>query len=399
MMPRLRILLRSESLKYLVQTILALLIDAIGIIAGTILALGWGILSSMKWSIALYPAILTMRGVVNGIFCGRISTGLHLGFIRPSLRDITWEFKILISSIVVFALTCSIFMIAQALVFGLLVWNVPVVEFLNVVLVILSTMFFSLVIISPITFTIAVASYRAGLDPDMITYPVMSTIADIIVTILYILIIYVLLTNKIALIPVSALFTFSSLALLLKYREEEEFIRTIGESIVVLIIVSMITGLTGTFLLDISLICDNPLIIALYPALIDMSGDVGSIIGSVITTRLALGILTPSLYSIKVMWKNTIITWISSILMYLIFPLMVLSIFRFELKLYTRSIPILLSTNILTIPIIIIISILIASLTYRKGLDPDNFVNPIESSLADMITSLMLLASIRIIAP
>jgi len=290
-------------------------------------------------------------------------------------------------------------MIAQALVFGLLVWSVPVVEFLNVVLVILSTMFFSIVIISPITFTIAVASYRAGLDPDMITYPVMSTIADIIVTILYILIIYVLLTNKIALIPVSALFTFSSLALLLKYREEEEFIRTIGESIVVLIIVSMITGFTGTFLLDISLICDNPLIIALYPALIDMSGDVGSIIGSVITTRLALGILTPSLYSIKVMWKNTIITWISSILMYLIFPLIVLSIFRFELKLYTLSIPILLSTNILTIPIIIIMSILIASLTYRKGLDPDNFVNPIESSLADMITSLMLLASIRIIAP
>ncbi|RLE89775.1 MAG: hypothetical protein DRJ49_01905, partial [Thermoprotei archaeon] len=303
-MLRLRILLRSESLRYLAKTILTLLIDVAGIVAGTILTLSWGILSPIKWSIALYPAILTIRGVVNGIFCGRVSTGLHLGLIRPSLREITWEFKLLTGAIVVFALACSIFMVIQALSFSLLLWGVSIIEIPRMILVVLSTMFFSLIVISPITFTIAVTSYKVGLDPDMVTYPTMSTIADILVTLLYILVLYVSNLDRIIITSASIVFIVLSLILLLKYREEEEFTRTIGESLIALIVVSVVTGLTGTFLLDISLVCRNPLVISAYPALIDMSGDVGSIVGSIITTRLALGILTPSLHSIKSQWRS-----------------------------------------------------------------------------------------------
>jgi cation transporter-like permease len=49
-----------------------------------------------------------------------------------------------------------------------------------------------------------------------------------------------------------------------------------------------------------------------------------------------------------------------------------------------------LTTNVIAGAIIVIVSYMVAVLTYRKGLDPDNFVIPIESSLADSITTMSL---------
>jgi cation transporter-like permease len=46
---------------------------------------------------------------------------------------------------------------------------------------------------------------------------------------------------------------------------------------------------------------------------------------------------------------------------------------------------------------IILISYAVAILTYQKGLDPDNFEIPIESALADSITSIALLTAILLV--
>jgi len=54
----------------------------------------------------------------------------------------------------------------------------------------------------------------------------------------------------------------------------------------------------------------------------------------------------------------------------------------------------LLITNLIAVFIIVISSFAIAIATFRKGLDPDNFVIPIESTLADGITTITLLAAL-----
>jgi cation transporter-like permease len=55
-------------------------------------------------------------------------------------------------------------------------------------------------------------------------------------------------------------------------------------------------------------------------------------------------------------------------------------------------------TNALAVPLMAVISYLVATVTYSKGLDPDNFVIPIESSLADSITTIALLVALVTIA-
>jgi cation transporter-like permease len=63
-----------------------------------------------------------------------------------------------------------------------------------------------------------------------------------------------------------------------------------------------------------------------------------------------------------------------------------ISLVTFTLFLFT--------VNILAASLIILVSYSVAILTYQKGLDPDNFEIPIESSLADSITTISLLVAL-----
>ncbi len=58
----------------------------------------------------------------------------------------------------------------------------------------------------------------------------------------------------------------------------------------------------------------------------------------------------------------------------------------------------LLFTNTLAASAMVIIAYAVAISTYRRGLDPDNFVIPVESSLADGITTVSLLLALTLIA-
>ena len=67
------------------QSFFTLLFDLGGIIAGLIVASSFSIFSSEGWIIVIYPGILSMRGVIGGLFAGRLSTGMHLGTIKTGI--------------------------------------------------------------------------------------------------------------------------------------------------------------------------------------------------------------------------------------------------------------------------------------------------------------------------
>jgi cation transporter-like permease len=54
----------------------------------------------------------------------------------------------------------------------------------------------------------------------------------------------------------------------------------------------------------------------------------------------------------------------------------------------------LLTTNILAVSLMIFIAFAVAIFTLRRGWNPDNFVIPIESSLADTITTAAVLVAL-----
>ncbi|NIU81987.1 MAG: hypothetical protein GWN31_00540, partial [Candidatus Thorarchaeota archaeon] len=48
----------------------------------------------------MYPAILSGRGIIGGLFTGRLSTALHLGTIFPRVFENTKNFRMLFKAII-----------------------------------------------------------------------------------------------------------------------------------------------------------------------------------------------------------------------------------------------------------------------------------------------------------
>ncbi|MCW4035271.1 MAG: magnesium transporter, partial [Candidatus Bathyarchaeota archaeon] len=182
-------LFKSKLKSSLSQSLLSLSFDIIGLLTGTLLVVYFGVLSieQAPWALVLYPGILSVRGAVGGLFSGHLGTGLHLGTIKPVLTKNTKDFATLLRVVVMLALVSGVSVGIGAWVFGVFLWNATLIDFLPLLSVIIATMALSVVFVSPLTMIFSVFSFRRGLDPDVVVYPVTSPISDIINTSCYVL--------------------------------------------------------------------------------------------------------------------------------------------------------------------------------------------------------------------
>lgn len=377
--------------------------NVFGIVAGTTVALNLRLFEFAPWAIAVYPAMLSARGVVGGLLSGRLSTALHVGTVQPRFLGNTRSFYALLHAIVALTLETSVLMSAVATLFGSFLWGATIADFFNVLGVILATMTLALIIITPLTVMVSSLSFKHGLDPDMILYPVESTVSDLLITICYFLVLNLLFLfgslgqNIIALLGLILLFAVAYI--LPKSIREPIFVETIKESILTLVLVAFIVNVTGSVLGKISeAVGARREIYTAYPALIDTIGDVGAVVGSTATTKLALGTLRSTFSAIKNHSTEMFSAWAASLTMFVIYS--VLSLFiqgMFSLNAFLRFTALLFTANLMAASSIIIVAYMTAILTFRRGLDPDNFVIPIESSLADGITTISLLAALSLI--
>jgi len=340
--------------------------------------------------------------VIGGFFSGRLSTALHLGTIRPSLLNNTRDFKILIFSVIILTVLSSITTGLLAFLINISLWRTSIIDSLGIFSAIITTMGLSLIFVSPVTIGISIMSFKYGLDPDIIVYPVMSTIGDILTTLCFVFSMNLLLINPIGPL-LTGIFDLAYILiaafLVVRHRRSRELSRTIREFLLTLIIVTLIVNLTGGLLRGISgLIEGRSEIYVLYPALMDMIGDIGSIIGSITTTRLALGTIDSSLRSIQKSLPEMGGALLSSSIWFMLFSPLALYLAYGGIilnDLFTLML-MLMSLNALAAPAISTLSYSLAVFTFQRGLDPDNFVIPCESTLSDSITTACLLIVITL---
>ncbi len=282
---------------------------------------------------------------------------------------------------------------------GVLVTGTPFTEYFTILMVIVASMGLSILAISPLTFWVSVASYRRGLDPDVLVYPVISTVADLIITALYIGVLYVvLLAPGVSLYILGAVNVVFVAAVLLSVRRiyrDPEFVTTVREFMLTLVIVTMIVNVTGTALNRITeVIGKRPEVFMIYPALIDTVGDVGSIIGSTATTKMALGVMATEFTAIATHWVEVGSAWLASIIMFVFYASTSSAVYG--IGLFPGLLADAWTCNLLVVPLIIVISFSTAIVTRRRGLDPDNFIIPIETSISDGLTTIGLLVALTL---
>jgi len=276
-------------------------------------------------------------------------------------------------------------------------------EFFSIMIVVTSTMALSLLLISPLAIVASFLSFKHGLNPDIVLYPVESTIADLLITLLYVGVLNVYassgLEGRYILASISLTLLFCTIYYTIRNLREREFVKTLKESLLTIILVSIIINIAGSTFGKISEVVEERReIYTVYPALIDTIGDVGSVVGSTATTKLALGILKPSFSSIKHHFLEVSSAWTASLIMYCVYSILSLIVQGiFTLPNFLSFTALLLIANTIAASCIILVSYSVAILTYQKGFDPDNFEIPIESSLADSLTSIALLISLFIV--
>ena len=386
------------------QSLLSLSFDIVGLLTGTLLVLYFGVLSinEAPWAIFLFPGILSVRGAVGGLFSGHLGTGLHLGTIKATFTKNTKDFQTLLRVIITLALVSGVSVGTGTWIFGVFLWNATIIDVIPLLTVIIATMALSVVFVSPLTIAFSVLSFRRGLDPDIVVYPITSPVSDIINTSCYVLSLGLFFLfgsfGRYLICILDIIFISFVVYILIKNIGEAKFVETIREFLLTLVFVTLIVNVTGSLLGKISGITSWRKIYSVYPAIIATVGGVGSIIGSTATTKLALGLIKPSFSSMKQHLNEVGGAWLASIIMFIVYVILSSVISGttalVDLLNFTGQ---LLTTNVLAVSVMILIAYAVAIYTFRRGWNPDNFVIPIESSLADTVTTAAVLVALALI--
>jgi mgtE-like transporter len=380
------------------QSLFSLSFDLIGLATGTLFLLLYFSIDEAPWVIALFPGILSVRGAIGGLFSGHLGTGLHLGTIKPVFTKNTKEFAALLRVVITLALMSGVSVGAGTWIFGVFLWDATIVDFFPLLAVIISTMALSVVFVSPLTMLFSVFSFRRGLDPDVVVYPITSPVSDIINTCCYGLSLSLFFLfgsiGRYLIFFIDIIFISWVIYIIIRNIGETRFVGTIQEFIPTLLFVSFVVNVTGSLLDRIN----GTRMVAVYPAIIATIGGVGSIIGSTATTKLALGLIKPSFSSLKEHINEIGGAWLASIAMFLVYALLSVLISGTttlnELLVFTGQ---LLTTNVVAVAVMLFVAYVVAISTFRRGLNPDNFVIPVESSLADTVTTAAALLALALI--
>ncbi|MCS7112807.1 MAG: magnesium transporter [Nitrososphaerota archaeon] len=382
-----RIDLENRELKVFKESLLALQTALGGLLAGSIAAFWISVLTAYYWTVMLYPMIISVRGAINGILSGRLSTGLHLKLVSPKLRGNTQYFHAILAAL--FTTTMFMSILGGFIIFLLshMFYGVEVYLLLVIVSVAVVSQYATTLITEPLTSFFSFMLYRRGLDPDVVTYPISSTMTDIIATFMYILTLLSIRGGYTwILLLLTVVFISTTIYIAFIFKRDRDYMEVIRETTLTICIVSLLSSIGGVFLSRVrGIIEEKPGIVVVYPALIDTIGDIGASFGSICTTRIILGLIELKIKGVvKLLWEILLITS-AAFIMFVLY-----SILSYVTGGGFLSILAIILTFLLVAPIVIVFSFVMAIVTFRLGLNPDDFVIPLETTFTDTMLTVIL---------
>ncbi|NVM28765.1 MAG: magnesium transporter [Candidatus Helarchaeota archaeon] len=132
--------------------------------------------------IVLVPPLMSIRGAIGGAFSARLSTALHLGTVKPQVRNNTSNFKksflaaILLTAILPIWIGGLAYLVAFFFAPEVLTWN----ALLGFILIAELSGLLSGFLQALVTIFLSIVTYRRGLDPDVTVSPILYTTGDLI---------------------------------------------------------------------------------------------------------------------------------------------------------------------------------------------------------------------------
>jgi len=365
------------------QTFLALSFNLVSLFAGGLMALFTPQFSVSPWILALFPPVLTVRGGIGGIFSGNLATMLHLGLVEPRLRDNTPSYYGLVKSVMAITVVDALVLGTVSFIFNLASGNASPGMWHIFVAVPTVACTLAVGFSVPVTSYIAIETFKKGLDPDIIVYP-MSLI----------------LLGGPASLGLGAVFVLILAAVVvLAYRSRGDafFRQTISEGTAVVVLSSLFGSVNGVMLSRMSGTLERtPGLMAMYPAITNALGNIGSIIGSQATTSMALGTARGFREELGDAGRKIAQVEAPAALMHVVFA--------FTAWLITGPgapgvslatlLAVALTANLLSFGVISVFALYSAHLAFERGLNPDNVVIPAITTASDSAATLALFPAV-----
>jgi len=154
--------------------LIAVLIE---ILAGQVLQGNKEMLLAIPIFLICIPVINSVAGNIGTVLGARLTSGLHVGYIKISLKDKEMHqnlaTSLLMGFLTYFILAIVIYYVG---VFGKITNNIGIAMFVGIVIL---TGFLLIIVVAIISILTAFISFKRGLDPDDMVAPVVTTVGDV----------------------------------------------------------------------------------------------------------------------------------------------------------------------------------------------------------------------------
>jgi mgtE-like transporter len=180
-----RIPARYRFLSVLTQCIPILMVcTVLGVLAGIYLHWQYERFYLIPGLLILVPQIIAKAGSIGGVFGARFASGLHLGYFKPN-RINSYVMKNFLGSITLAAIIAPV--VAVITKFGADIFGIPLVPFLSLLLMNVFAILAITLIVFVLDFFTASFSYKIRIDPSNSVIPIVTSVGDIIGTVVLVL--------------------------------------------------------------------------------------------------------------------------------------------------------------------------------------------------------------------
>ena len=379
------------------ESLISLLICAFGcLFTGIILGNMEFYLETFPGLMVIIPGAIGMRGNIFGSFGSRLSTHLHIGTLSPEFKrsDILTE-NITSSIILTMVLSVLLGIIAKAVC---IIFNFPSISLFDFVLISFIAGLISSIVMLPITMFISLKSFENGWDPDNITTPLIAAFGDFFTLPAIVAAIHIV--EFVSIVPIVEKILFALViistvvALAAGYTSDKEIRNIVRQSTPVLFVCSILGTLAGGILNgSITTLLKSQTLLTLVPLFSGESGGLVSVLSARLSSGLHSGLIEAELKPGKVTLENFSIVLFLSLIMFPVIGFLAeasTTVLGNAGVNYLNAILISLIAGMIVVGVMLLIVFYISTISYRKGLDPDNIVIPLSTSLTDSISTLVL---------
>lgn len=381
------------------QSLVALALNSsTSFVAGAVLGSITGTFEKFPALLVLVPAAIGLRGNVFSALGNRLSTAIHAGIFRFSVRPHTLMGQnIMASLILTAAMSFLLAVVAKVVAVALGIMNTTSVFDLALISIVGGVLASLAVLVAAVA--LAEGSVRYGWDLDNLIAPLVSTLGDVLTIPALWLATFIVGVDVVAELLGVAMIGGSMGAFVFGLRSKREILRrVVRESAPILLVAGCLSTMAGLAIEKrLEVFSDFPALLILLPAFISSAGALGGILSSRLSTKLHLGIMAPQSFPGREARRDAALVFLLGVPIFLFNAVGAHFVGRLVhqtspgvFQMATAS----MVAGFFVVAFVVTVAFYGTIAAVRLGLDPDTYGIPVVTSSVDFVGAVALIVTI-----